>query len=507
MTSKIVIDVDLIKKAKLQAEADLLRSSFPEFAARAWREIDPAPLQKTWFLDLFWEELERWGRNEPGYSHLLLAMPPGASKSLSASVLLQAWMWTRDPSFGTLAVGPTGEIATRDTLRTRDLVTCDWYRERFWDGWSMSNTQNAKQYFKNTAYGYRKAFGANASRIGWRSEISILDDLVKFDPAKPPKEEDYHAAFRLAVNVLFTRVNNPNTSKGLVIAQRLHDLDPIGQLLKKDPDKWRAVFFDARYDSRMPHRHPKDPRREEGELLLPYLHTDEFLQSLKTQLGSDFYAAQYQQTPAIAGGMIIHENWLQRYDDDERPPPDTSYTIVSWDFPQKGAATSSWVVGSVWGVECPDDPYMRRFVLKEVVREHLDYPGMKRAVERLSIRYPEADLTIVEDKAAGPHLISELKHKIPTIVPFLPDKFGDKEQRLKSVSPVFEAGKVFVPASGPDEPEWLQEYLNEITRFPKYATNDQVDSTSQCMLACMHRLSELMDLAGTASMQIYDLEW
>jgi predicted phage terminase large subunit-like protein len=210
--------------------------------------------------------------------------------------------------------------------------------------------------------------------------------------------------------------------------------------------------------------------------------------------------------PSAAGGMIIHTNWLQRYDDNN-PPPDTSYTIVSWDFPQKGSATSSWVVGSVWGVECPDDPYMRRFVLKEVVRAHLDYPGMKRAVERLSIRYPEADLTIVEDKAAGPHLITELKHKIPTIVPFLPDKFGDKEQRLKSVSPVFEAGKVFVPASGGDEPEWLQEYLNEITRFPKYATDDQVDSTTQCMLACMHRLPDLMNQVGTASMQIYDLEW
>jgi predicted phage terminase large subunit-like protein len=219
-------------------------------------------------------------------------------------------------------------------------------------------------------------------------------------------------------------------------------------------------------------------------------------------LGHDFYTAQYQQMPAAAGGMIIRPQWIQRYDEGQAPAH--SYTVVSWDCAFKGTDTSSWVVGTVWGVEAPDDPTARRFVLLDVVREHLDYAATKRAIERLSLRYPGADLTIIEDKANGPAVISELKYKIPSIVPFSPNPYGNKEQRLRAVSPIWEAGKVWLPKEAP----WLEEYEKEITRFPKFSTDDQVDSTTQSMLGCTQELSALLSqVEANSDLEFFSVAW
>ena len=50
------------------------------------------------------------------------------------------------------------------------------------------------------------------------------------------------------------------------------------------------------------------------------------------------------------------------------------------------------------------------------VRERLDLPGTLLAVRRLSARWPEAHLKLVEDKANGPAVVQSLRHEIAGIV-------------------------------------------------------------------------------------------
>ena len=479
-----------------------MRQSFPLFAERAWREVDSAKLVKGAFLGILWSELQAWGEGRKSHRKVILAQPPGSAKSLSASVLLQAWMWTRDPSQSCMAYASTQKLAVRDTLRSRDLITSEWYRERFWEGWELHTSQQQKLHFANTAKGERFGIGGQSRPTGWRGDNILIDDPVDANPRRPPRPEDLDAAYQAVQYLLRTRINDPEAMRALLIMQRLHEDDPVGRLLQAEPGEWKILNFDAVCDPAMPHRHPRD-RRKPGEVLLPERgQTREKLEKDKEGLGSDTFNAQYQQQPAAAGGMIIKPGWFQRWVSDTHWR-DEPWTVVSWDCAFKGEETSSWVVGTVWKVNAPDDQHERRFTLVDIVREHLDYAATKRAIERLALRWPEADFTVIEDKANGPAVISELKHKVPNIVAFNPNPYGSKEQRLRAVSPIFEQGRVWIPA----ESEWVDTYISELTRFPKVSDSDQVDSTSQVMLGCTLHLEEWIKLVKKKSGGVYTIDW
>lgn len=504
MTSKIYITSDLERKARLRLEAEELRESFPEFAARAWREVDSSKFIPTKFHDLLLQELHDWGVGDDASKRkVMLGVPPREGKTKFANIILPAWMWARDPGQGILGYGSTEDLVNESNRLMRQLIMSDWYQERFCLEWNIDKSQYQKRQFANTKGGQRKAIGGKGSPTGWGGNIIIVDDPIDLNPNKPPpRPEDLERATAAVKYLLNTRVNNPLELRALIIMQRSHENDPIGQLLKDEGHDWHKVFFDAICDPRMPHRHPKDARTK-GEVLCPERgQTIESLGKKKVALGSDRFNAQYQQSPAVEGGMIIKPSWFQRWQS-ESDWEDCPWTIVSWDCAFKGEDTSSWVVGSVWKVDAPDDQNQRRFYLVDLVRDHLDYAETKRAIERLSLRWPESDFTVIEDKANGPALVSELKYKIPNVIAFNPNPYGGKEQRLRSVSPVFEQGRVWVPADG--VVDWTDEYVDELTRFPKSAHNDQVDSTAQVMLGSAYHLKEWIEKARGKTVRIFTM--
>ena len=79
---------------------------------------------------------------------------------------------------------------------------------------------------------------------------------------------------------------------------------------------------------------------------------------------------------------------------------------------------------------------------------------------------------LIEDKANGPAVISSLRSALSGIIPVTPH--DSKEGRAQAVTPLFEAGNVFVPfgAAGDD-------YIEELVSFPNGANDDQVDQTTQ----------------------------
>ncbi len=80
---------------------------------------------------------------------------------------------------------------------------------------------------------------------------------------------------------------------------------------------------------------------------------------------------------------------------------------------------------------------------------------------------------LVEDKANGPAIIDTLRREITGIMPVSPGA-DSKEARAASVSPVFEAGQIFVP-----HPRWkpeIEDMIEEWVGFPNMPHDDTVDS-------------------------------
>jgi predicted phage terminase large subunit-like protein len=146
--------------------------------------------------------------------------------------------------------------------------------------------------------------------------------------------------------------------------------------------------------------------------------------------------------------------------------------IQSWDCSFKDVATADYVVGQVWGrVGC-------NYVLIDQVRGRMDCPATVKAIRHLSAKYPVAIAKLIEDKANGPAVIQMLGHEIPGLIPVTPE--GGKMARAAAVSPLIEAGKVYL--LHPQLAPWVDDFIEECAAFPNGAHDDQVDAMTQALL-------------------------
>jgi predicted phage terminase large subunit-like protein len=83
----------------------------------------------------------------------------------------------------------------------------------------------------------------------------------------------------------------------------------------------------------------------------------------------------------------------------------------------------------------------------------------------------------VEDKANGTAVIAMLSRTVPGVVPEEPH--GGKVARAAAISPLVEAGNVWLPA--PDLAPWVGDYITQHAAFPTGTNDDEVDQTSQAL--------------------------
>jgi predicted phage terminase large subunit-like protein len=193
---------------------------------------------------------------------------------------------------------------------------------------------------------------------------------------------------------------------------------------------------------------------------------------MQAALGSDLFAAQYQQSPVPPGGAMIRRAWVRR----EPIPPNTApeeRLIHSWDTATKAGETNDWSVCTVWRVS-PDG-----YRLIEVVRERLEYQDLKRRARNLVLR-DAPDAILIEDAGVGSALFADLRAENFAAIGIRPE--ADKITRLAVKAPLFESGRVIFP----ERASWLPDLEAELFSFPQSRHDDQVDSISQA-LACSSR--------------------
>jgi predicted phage terminase large subunit-like protein len=112
--------------------------------------------------------------------------------------------------------------------------------------------------------------------------------------------------------------------------------------------------------------------------------------------------------------------------------------------------------------------------LADVLRKRMEFPEIVKRVEELAAKW-NAGAILVEDAGAGVQYIQTRTGKAPAPVIPVAVKGTDKEFRFDGVTPMFEAGEVWLPARSP----WLADYETEVLAFPNGTDDDQVDATSQ----------------------------
>jgi predicted phage terminase large subunit-like protein len=148
-----------------------------------------------------------------------------------------------------------------------------------------------------------------------------------------------------------------------------------------------------------------------------------------------------------------------------------SQVIQTWDTGFKTTAGSAYSVCQTWG----RGPF--GFILLDRFRERLEWPDLERKVIQLyNEQRPQA--VLIEDRASGQSLIQSLNRN--TSIPIIPiQAVLDKVLRARVVSPLFEAGRVWVPDSS--IAPWIGEVVDFWASFPNTKFLDDTDAMSQVL--------------------------
>jgi hypothetical protein len=130
----------------------------------------------------------------------------------------------------------------------------------------------------------------------------------------------------------------------IIVMHRLHDDDLCGFLAKNSHD-WVVLNLPAiaLEEERIPIGDGRFHHRHIGDVLHPERESKSDLDHIRSELGEDIFAAQYQQCPSQPTGHMIKRDNIQRYD--HLPPrKGNHYVILSLDTATKADANSDYCV-------------------------------------------------------------------------------------------------------------------------------------------------------------------
>lgn len=376
---------------------------------------------------------------------LVITVPPRHGKSEMGTIRYPVFRLQQDPAQRVVIAAYSQTLANTFSRKARRIAQ---------DLLSLASDRKAVEQWDTIEGGGLRAVGVGAGITGLGANLIIIDDPVK------SREEAESEAYRERVwnwyrDDLYTRLE-PGGAVVLTMT-RWHEDDLAGRILNsEDAANWMVVNLPAIAED-------NDPLgRSPGAALCPERYDREALEDRRRVLGEYGFNALFQQRPSPPAGGLFKRSWWQTY----RELPTFERIITSWDLTFKDGPNTDYVVGLVIGQKGA------AFYLLDCIRDRLDITETIPAIVNTFNRYKPV-ATVVEDKANGPAVISMLKTKIPGLIAVNPQ--GGKFSRAAAISPMIEAGNVFLP----ERSSWASALIEEAAAFPNAAHDDQVDALSQ----------------------------
>lgn len=469
-----------IEQLALEAKKELARRNYRDYV----EYVHHGHFQHFRHTELVCETLQRIADGEE--ISVLIEMPPRHGKSMTVTETFPSYYIARNPHKRVIAAAYSDGLATKFGRLNRNKF--GEFSHLFNEALSESNSAT-KDWGVEGKRGGMIATGIGGSITGQGADLMIIDDPIKNaeEAASPVIREKVWNEWE---STLSTRLHKGASL--IVIMTRWHEDDLIGRLLKKSPRKWIRLRLPAIAED-------EDDLlgREEGESLCPELGYDEqWAADKKVEVGSKTWASLYQQRPTPAGGSTFKREWLRYYvrtpeqkrewglsDDVHILPTHFDKQAQSWDCTFKGTETSDFVAGEVWNKK------QANFYLIDLLKKRMGFPETVKAIRAMTDKHPKARSKYIEDKANGSAVIQTLQDEISGIIPVNPQ--GGKEARANAVSPLFEAGNVYLPH--PLMCPWVDDFVEELVSFPNAAHDDMVDACTQALNQMYNGKSNIKD--------------
>ncbi len=420
---------------------------------------------------------------------LMVFMPPRLGKSQLVSKLFPAYYLYRHPERFVGLNSYAAELAYTFSRASRDA-----YREV---GGQLREDASAVKNWETPQGGGCWAAGVGGPITGKGFSLGVIDDPLKnseeafSDKIRAKQKEWYGSTF-------YTRAEPEGAI--VVVQTRWHEDDLAGWLLHQEtaddePECWHIVNFEAIKQAESP-QFPEtcsvEPDwRKPGESLCPERFPEQKFRRIEKRVGSYFWNALYMQRPMSLDGDLFKRDWWQYY---SVVPGRMDSIVISVDSTFKDKSDSDFVVVQVWGVVGAS------YYLLDQVRDRLGIVATENAIRQLEAKW-KPDATLVEDRANGPAIVERLSREIPGVIAVNPE--GGKVARATAVSPLVEAGNVFLPENQP----WIADFIAEFATFPSGTHDDQVDAFSQALIWLARRPVGEVEFASTGSRISYGMKW
>ena len=398
---------------------------------------------------------------------LIINMPPRHTKSEFASWLLPAWFLGKYPEKKIIQTSHTAELATGFGRKVRNLVSSEVFAEVFPNVALQADSKAAGRWNTNKGGDYF-AIGVGGAVTGKGADILIIDD--------PHSEQE--AALAETSPDIYDKVYEWYTSGPrqrlqpggsiIIVMTRWSQRDLTAQVLKaatqRGGEEWEVIEFPALLPS--------------GNALWPEFWSLQEIESLKAELPSHKWNAQYQQAPTSREGALVKPEWWNMWESDT--PPKCTYIIQSWDTAFEKHNRADYSACTTWGIFYNDrhksGKPVANAILLDAFKDRMEFPELKKvALEHWKSWKP--DSFIVEKKASGAPLIYEFRASGIPVQEYTPSRGQDKIARLNSVADLFASGMIWAPQTA-----WAEDVVDEVAAFPSGEHDDYVDALTLALM-------------------------
>ncbi len=454
----------------MQARGELARRHLSEYA----RLVSPGTYEQPAQVRALIDALERLERRE--ITRLIVEMPPRSSKSSHVSRLFPSWWLGRHSEDNIILASYGQELATGHGRAVRDLLG----HPRYPFSTKLRADVKAAGRWQTDKGGGLIAAGVGTGLTGFGGNLLVLDDPIK------GREEAESEIVRDHTWDWYQEVFGTRIQRGgvvCVLGTRWHEDDPIGRILNSaGASDWTRL--------RIPYlAEPGDPLGRVEGTPLDVFGTVPSVE--KGEISSYGFSALYQQRPTPAGGGVFKADWMQRrYTAEslaETIERETRFMcVMSIDTGGKPGVGHDPSSIAIWGTDG-----LSYYLLDSWAGQE-EYADVKeKIVEKWWEWRPR--IAFIEDATHAAPIISDMRRGTGVNIAAVKPE-GSKWVRADAITPLFQSGRIVLPAGAP----WLDAWMHEHMAFPNGQHDDRVDTTSLA-------LSELVKIASSQPVNLTPL--
>jgi phage terminase large subunit-like protein len=473
-----------IKGAKIGAKCI---KSFYYFFTTMWSEFSGEEYVDNFHVELICNRLQKYGemiaRGEELRKTVIINVPPGSSKSSMCTVAFPLWMWLIKPSCATVNISYSADLSKDHQELSKDIPSSDKWKLLFDGileglyGEPLTVPVSNKNKVQNNFGGKRFNTSTGGALTGKHCDIIIEDDPL--NPEQAHSDAERLTAIRFHDKTVSTRKKNDNCYLNVIIAQRLHEEDVCGHVLKKNIDI-DHICLPGEITTSTPVEPSYAREYYTDGVLNPIRKGRLVLDDLKESLGTDAYTTQVLQLPFDLEAQDITPGMFKRKHIKELP------NDIVWDLFIDGAFTDKKDVNDPTGIglfaKIGKQLYVRKFYAV-----HKKLPDLVSYVKNMGNEGEFNELKsrlFVEPKASGMPLVQYLENDTEyNVVLIGQDNKREaklvqegKRARHEMIKSKAQSGRIVVVEDGIDD-SWIEGYITEICGFPRAAHDESVDVT------------------------------